>query len=135
LELQRTDYWQMSGVPGRIPEAAPHPAYSPDFAKAFISEQASGKRPSPKGEGGLPAEPWRRRASVRRMGGLKRSQIRALQELPLSCGMYFPMIIPRPISPERCLRGSVQATRPGSIVVFHDSVKAEKNMCYCYPVS
>lgn len=32
-----------------------------------------------------------------------------------------------------CLRGSVAATRPGSIVVFHDSLKAERNMTYTLP--
>ena len=37
------------------------------------------------------------------------------------------------LSPETCLRGALQATRPGSIVVFHDSLKAEKNMKYALP--
>ena len=37
------------------------------------------------------------------------------------------------ISAERCLRGTIQATRPGSIVVFHDSYKAERNMNYALP--
>jgi len=32
-----------------------------------------------------------------------------------------------------CLRGSIAATRPGSIVVFHDSLKAEKNIMYVLP--
>lgn len=36
-------------------------------------------------------------------------------------------------SPEKCLRGSIRATRPGSIVVFHDSLKAEKNIRYVLP--
>jgi peptidoglycan/xylan/chitin deacetylase (PgdA/CDA1 family) len=39
----------------------------------------------------------------------------------------------RAISPDRCLHGSVRATRPGSIVAFHDSLKAEKNMSYTLP--
>jgi peptidoglycan/xylan/chitin deacetylase (PgdA/CDA1 family) len=37
------------------------------------------------------------------------------------------------LSEEKCLRGSINATRPGSIVVFHDSVKAERNMRYTLP--
>lgn len=37
------------------------------------------------------------------------------------------------LSPENCLRGSLRATRPGSIVVFHDSLKAEKNLRYVLP--
>lgn len=34
---------------------------------------------------------------------------------------------------EDCLRGTLAATRPGSIVVFHDSLKAERNMTYVLP--
>ncbi len=34
---------------------------------------------------------------------------------------------------EKCLRGSINAVRPGSIVVFHDSFKAEKNLRYVLP--
>jgi peptidoglycan-N-acetylglucosamine deacetylase len=37
------------------------------------------------------------------------------------------------LSPEKCLVGSIKATRPGSIIVFHDSLKAEKNMSYVLP--
>lgn len=37
------------------------------------------------------------------------------------------------LQPEDCLRGSLAATRPGSIVVFHDSLKAEKNTRYVLP--
>jgi len=34
---------------------------------------------------------------------------------------------------EKCLKGSIRATRPGSIVVFHDSLKAERNLSYALP--
>lgn len=37
------------------------------------------------------------------------------------------------LSPEKCLAGSIKATRPGSIIVFHDSLKAERNMSYALP--
>jgi len=37
------------------------------------------------------------------------------------------------ISPEQCLKGSINSTRPGSIIVFHDSLKAERNMAYVLP--
>jgi peptidoglycan-N-acetylglucosamine deacetylase len=37
------------------------------------------------------------------------------------------------LSPEKCLAGSIKATRPGSIIVFHDSLKAERNMNYALP--
>jgi peptidoglycan/xylan/chitin deacetylase (PgdA/CDA1 family) len=37
------------------------------------------------------------------------------------------------LSPERILQKSIQYTESGSIVVFHDSLKAEKNMRYALP--
>jgi peptidoglycan-N-acetylglucosamine deacetylase len=37
------------------------------------------------------------------------------------------------VSRKNCLKESIKATRPGSIVVFHDSLKAEKNMKYALP--
>jgi peptidoglycan-N-acetylglucosamine deacetylase len=37
------------------------------------------------------------------------------------------------LSPANCLSNSLRVTRPGSIVVFHDSFKAEKNMTYALP--
>jgi peptidoglycan-N-acetylglucosamine deacetylase len=37
------------------------------------------------------------------------------------------------LSKENCLLGTLKATRPGSIVVFHDSLKAERNLTYVLP--
>lgn len=37
------------------------------------------------------------------------------------------------ISPEKCLSECIRHTRPGSIVVFHDSDKAFKNLSYVLP--
>lgn len=37
------------------------------------------------------------------------------------------------ISRQNCLDGSVNATRPGSIIVFHDSLKAERNLTHVLP--
>jgi len=37
------------------------------------------------------------------------------------------------ISPEQCLTNSITYTKPGSIVVFHDSKKASENMLYALP--
>lgn len=37
------------------------------------------------------------------------------------------------ISPEQCLKNVLWHTRPGSIVVFHDSYKAQKNLLYTLP--
>lgn len=39
----------------------------------------------------------------------------------------------RNMTPEYCLRKSIAATRNGSVVVFHDSIKAERNMMYVLP--
>jgi peptidoglycan/xylan/chitin deacetylase (PgdA/CDA1 family) len=39
------------------------------------------------------------------------------------------------VSPEKCLSNVVDNTRSGSIVVFHDSEKAYKNMIYALPRS
>lgn len=36
-------------------------------------------------------------------------------------------------SPEKCLAGVLKHTTPGSIVVFHDSLKAEANLRYTLP--
>jgi peptidoglycan-N-acetylglucosamine deacetylase len=37
------------------------------------------------------------------------------------------------ISRGNCLMGSIKATRPGSIIVFHDSLKAERNLTFVLP--
>lgn len=37
------------------------------------------------------------------------------------------------ISPEKCLQNVLKKIQPGSVVVFHDSLKAEKNLRYVLP--
>ena len=37
------------------------------------------------------------------------------------------------ISPEQCLKNVIDYTRSGSVIVFHDSIKAKKNMLYSLP--
>lgn len=37
------------------------------------------------------------------------------------------------ITPEQCLKNSIKATRRGSIVLFHDNIKAAKNVTYALP--
>jgi len=39
------------------------------------------------------------------------------------------------VSPAQCLKNVTENTRPGSIIVFHDSVKAFKNLEYALPRS
>jgi peptidoglycan/xylan/chitin deacetylase (PgdA/CDA1 family) len=36
-------------------------------------------------------------------------------------------------SPEKCLSNVVNNARKGSVIVFHDSVKAQRNMEYALP--
>ncbi|MCX2740788.1 polysaccharide deacetylase family protein [Pontibacter anaerobius] len=37
------------------------------------------------------------------------------------------------LAPEECLRQSIKSTQSGSIIVFHDSLKAQRNMMYALP--
>ncbi|WP_276497029.1 polysaccharide deacetylase family protein [Pontibacter litorisediminis] len=37
------------------------------------------------------------------------------------------------LSPEECLRQSIISTQSGSIIVFHDSLKAQRNLMYALP--
>jgi peptidoglycan-N-acetylglucosamine deacetylase len=39
----------------------------------------------------------------------------------------------RSLKPEKCLRESIRCTQSGSIIVFHDSLKAQRNMQYALP--
>jgi hypothetical protein len=39
----------------------------------------------------------------------------------------------RDLKPEECLQNVIQHAGPGSIVVFHDSLKAESNLRYALP--
>lgn len=38
------------------------------------------------------------------------------------------------LSPQQCLQRTIRQITPGSIIVFHDSLKAEKNMKYTLPL-
>lgn len=38
------------------------------------------------------------------------------------------------LSPQQCLKRTIKRITPGSIIVFHDSLKAEKNMKYALPL-
>lgn len=66
-------------------------------------------------------------------GRIKRNQINALTGYQIIMWDVLTHDYAKSYSPERCLTGSINATRPGSIVVFHDSVKAERNMKYTLP--
>lgn len=67
-------------------------------------------------------------------GRIKRSQISQLGDYNIIMWDVLTSDYNKNISPERCLTQSIKATREGSIVVFHDSVKAERNMSYALPL-
>ena len=66
-------------------------------------------------------------------GRITRSQIKALKDYKIIMWDVLTHDYSKNISPDRCLKGSIAATRSGSIIVFHDSLKAEKNMSYALP--
>lgn len=67
-------------------------------------------------------------------GKIKRSQIKHLKEKyeiimwDVLSGDFLESI-----SKERCLEKSISATKPGSIVIFHDNLKAEVKVKYALP--
>lgn len=67
-------------------------------------------------------------------GRIKRSQSKVVLEerqiimWDVLSGDFSPNL-----TPEICLKKSIQHTHPGSIVLFHDSIKASKNMLYTLP--
>jgi peptidoglycan-N-acetylglucosamine deacetylase len=67
-------------------------------------------------------------------GRIKRSQ---MQELRSQYTLIFWSVITGDfditISPEKCLNNAVVNSGPGSIVVFHDSIKAWPNLKYALP--
>ncbi len=68
-------------------------------------------------------------------GRLKKSQIRELQKnYHIVMWDVLSRDYDRGISPEKCLANVLENVRPGSIVVFHDSIKARENLHYTLPV-
>lgn len=66
-------------------------------------------------------------------GKITRSQIKSLKDYKIVMWDVLTNDYDQLKSPEACLKNSIQVTRPGSIVVFHDSIKAERNMAYALP--
>lgn len=66
-------------------------------------------------------------------GRITFSQIRSLNRYRIIMWDVLSADYNRQLSPEKCLRNTIRATRPGSIIVFHDSFKAERNMMYVLP--
>ncbi|MCK6617527.1 MAG: polysaccharide deacetylase family protein [Cyclobacteriaceae bacterium] len=66
-------------------------------------------------------------------GRLTHRQIRLLRDYRIIMWDVLTHDYNRGLTPERCLKNSLQAIRNGSIVVFHDSLKAERNLTYVLP--
>lgn len=68
-------------------------------------------------------------------GKLKTKQAQQLQQLGYRIIMWDILSFDWDckITPEDCLKGVIKNTKPGSIIVFHDSVKAERNLKYTLP--
>jgi len=81
------------------------------------------------------AEPGKQNQKLFRppYGRITRKQISALDEYRIIMWDVLTQDYSASLQPEKCLQGSIRATRPGSIVVFHDSIKAEKNLTYALP--
>jgi peptidoglycan/xylan/chitin deacetylase (PgdA/CDA1 family) len=66
-------------------------------------------------------------------GRISRRQIRAAAPKKIVMWDVLTRDYDQSLSPERCLRAATRALRPGSIIVFHDSRKAERNLTYALP--
>jgi peptidoglycan/xylan/chitin deacetylase (PgdA/CDA1 family) len=68
-------------------------------------------------------------------GKIKPSQARALRKLGYKIIMWdcISMDFDQTITPEKCLENVLKNIESGSIIVFHDSVKAWKNLEYVLP--
>lgn len=66
-------------------------------------------------------------------GRITRTQIEALKDYKVIMWDVLSVDYNKNIRPQTCLSNTTRAIRPGSIIVFHDSYKAEKNMSYALP--
>lgn len=66
-------------------------------------------------------------------GRIKRSQLKLLTDFNIIMWDVLSHDYVKTLNAERCLSGTINATRGGSIIVFHDSYKAEKNLRYVLP--
>jgi peptidoglycan/xylan/chitin deacetylase (PgdA/CDA1 family) len=66
-------------------------------------------------------------------GRISRKAIRMLKDYQIVMWDVLSYDFSSKISPAQCLQGALAAVRPGSIVVFHDSYKAEKNLTFALP--
>ncbi|TKG94579.1 polysaccharide deacetylase family protein [Puteibacter caeruleilacunae] len=69
-------------------------------------------------------------------GWLKRSQYKLLSKKYKMVMWDVISVDYNPaVSPQQCLKNVMDFVRPGSIITFHDSLKAEKNVLYALPMA
>jgi peptidoglycan/xylan/chitin deacetylase (PgdA/CDA1 family) len=70
-------------------------------------------------------------------GKIKTTQSKKLRQLGYKIIMWDVLSadFDQSISPEKCLENVIKNIKPGSIIVFHDSIKAFKNLEYTLPKS
>lgn len=68
-------------------------------------------------------------------GKIKPSQSKILRKLGYKIIMWDVLSydFDKTVTPEKCLENVLKNVAPGSIIVFHDSVKAEQNLKYVLP--
>jgi peptidoglycan/xylan/chitin deacetylase (PgdA/CDA1 family) len=66
-------------------------------------------------------------------GRIRPSQIKALHEYKIIMWDVLSADYDRHLAEKKCLKNTINATRNGSLIVFHDSYKAEKNVTYALP--
>ncbi|MFN3404102.1 MAG: polysaccharide deacetylase family protein [Cytophagaceae bacterium] len=67
-------------------------------------------------------------------GKIKRSQIKKISgEFDICMWDVLTGDYDQQLSPDHCLNRSIKHVSPGSIVIFHDNIKAEKNLKYALP--
>ncbi len=68
-------------------------------------------------------------------GKIKRAQAQKLRKKGYEIIMYRTVAYDwdSTISPEQCLQNVIKNTRSGDFIVFHDSIKASRNMKYALP--
>lgn len=66
-------------------------------------------------------------------GRIRRDQIKSLSGYKIIMWDVLSIDYNNGLLPEKCLRNTIAAARAGSIIVFHDSYKAEKNLRFALP--
>jgi peptidoglycan-N-acetylglucosamine deacetylase len=66
-------------------------------------------------------------------GRITRKQITAMSQYAIIMWDVLSVDYNKNLAPLRCAQNTIKATRPGSIILFHDSLKAEANMKVALP--